>query len=81
LGFSTTRRFHCCLGCFRHDHIRPFDNWWHNAYGLDVAILSPPHVLLMTGSVAISISSLILIGGAMNRSEGRQRTMLRGLFL
>ena len=59
----------------------PFDNWRHNASGLDVAILSPPHVLLMTGSVAISIGSLILIGGAMNRSEGRQRTMLRGLFL
>ena len=35
----------------------------------------------MTGSVAISIGSLILIGGAMNRSEGRQRTMLHGLFL
>ena len=61
--------------------IRPFDNWWHNAYSLDVAILSPPHLWLMTGSVAISIGSLILIGGAMNRSEGRQRTMLRGLFL
>src|SRR5262249_23265145 len=24
----------------------PFDDWWHNAYGLDVKILSPPHVLL-----------------------------------
>src|SRR5262245_14053934 len=24
----------------------PFDNWWHNAYGLDVRILSPPHALL-----------------------------------
>src|SRR5918993_3970321 len=21
----------------------PFDNWWHNAYGLDVKIISPPH--------------------------------------
>src|SRR5690242_2152087 len=21
----------------------PFDNWWHNAYGLDVRIISPPH--------------------------------------
>ncbi len=20
----------------------PFDNWWHNAYGLDVKIISPP---------------------------------------
>ena len=35
----------------------------------------------MTGSVAIAVGSLILIGGAMNRSEGRQRNMLRGLFL
>src|SRR5580765_7980549 len=24
----------------------PFDNWWHDAYGLDVVILSPPHSLL-----------------------------------
>ena len=21
----------------------PFDDWWHNAYGLDVKVLSPPH--------------------------------------
>src|SRR5947209_7928748 len=21
----------------------PFDNWWHDTYGLDVKILSPPH--------------------------------------
>jgi hypothetical protein len=59
----------------------PFDNWWHNAYGLDVTILSPPHVLLMSGSVAINIGTLILIGGAMNRSQDRHRAMLRGLFL
>src|SRR2546430_2209322 len=24
----------------------PFDNWWHNAYGLDVKVLSPPHIVL-----------------------------------
>jgi hypothetical protein len=59
----------------------PFDNWWHNAYGLDVTILSPPHVLLMSGSVAINIGTLILIGGAMNRSQYRQRAWLRALFL
>ena len=35
----------------------PFDNWWHNAYGLDVTILSPPHVLLMSGSIAIDIGT------------------------
>ena len=24
----------------------PFDDWWHNAYGLDVKIISPPHTVL-----------------------------------
>src|SRR6266480_3638506 len=24
----------------------PFDDWWHNAYGLDVKIVSPPHAVL-----------------------------------
>src|SRR5271165_2822650 len=59
----------------------PFDNWWHNAYGLDVTILSPPHVLLMSGSIAIDIGTLILIGGTMNRSQGDSRAKLRRLFL
>ena len=27
----------------------PFDNWWHEAYGLDVRIVSPPHTLLAMG--------------------------------
>ena len=27
----------------------PFDNWWHEAYGLDVKIVSPPHTLLAMG--------------------------------
>ncbi len=27
----------------------PFDNWWHNAYGLDVKIVSPPHMVLAAG--------------------------------
>jgi hypothetical protein len=59
----------------------PFDNWWHNAYGLDVTILSPPHVLLMSGSIAIDIGTLILIGGSMNRSQGDSRAKFRRLFL
>jgi hypothetical protein len=59
----------------------PFDNWWHNAYGLDVTILSPPHVLLMSGSIAIDIGTLILISGAMNRFHGDLRAKFRRLFL
>jgi hypothetical protein len=59
----------------------PFDNWWHNAYGLDVKILSPPHVVLITGIVAVQLGSLILILGAMNRAQGKLRDRLNWLFL
>jgi hypothetical protein len=38
----------------------PFDNWWHNAYGLDVKIISPPHVLLGVGMLGISLGALLL---------------------
>ena len=34
----------------------PFDDWWHNAYGLDVKIVSPPHMLLAAGIAACSSS-------------------------
>ena len=47
----------------------PFDNWWHNAYGLDVKIVSPPHTLLMLGVFAVSVGTLIMLLGAMNRAE------------
>ena len=46
----------------------PFDNWWHNAYGLDVKIVSPPHALLILGIRAVSFGVLFLILAAMNRA-------------
>lgn len=39
----------------------PFDNWWHDAYGLDVKILSPPHTVLALGMFAIVIGALLLV--------------------
>ena len=49
----------------------PFDNWWHNAYGLDVKIVSPPHTLLILGDVAIEAGALLLAMSALNRAEGQ----------
>jgi hypothetical protein len=46
----------------------PFDNWWHNAYGLDVQILSPPHVVLLLGMVAIQLGAMLLALSVQNRS-------------
>ncbi len=47
----------------------PFDNWWHNAYGLDVKIISPPHTLLILGIRAIDIGMSFLMLAAMNRAS------------
>jgi hypothetical protein len=59
----------------------PFDNWWHNAYGLDVKILSPPHALLAVGMFGIEFGTLVLLTGQMNRASGALRVKLRALFL
>jgi hypothetical protein len=59
----------------------PFDNWWHSAYGLDVKVISPPHVLLITGVLTVQLGALILILGAMNRAQGALRGRLDWLFL
>jgi hypothetical protein len=45
----------------------PFDDWWHNAYGLDVKIISPPHVVLGLGLLAISVGALLLVLSRQNR--------------
>src|SRR5713226_5866160 len=54
----------------------PFDNWWHAAYGLDVKILSPPHVLLALGMTALRFGTLVMVVAAMNRAEGEYRAKL-----
>lgn len=59
----------------------PFDDWWHKAYGLDVKIVSPPHVLLILGVFMIMMGALILTLGQMNRAEGSDRAKLNGIFL
>jgi hypothetical protein len=59
----------------------PFDDWWHNAYGLDVRIISPPHVLLAAGFFSIAIGTLTLLLAFMNRADGRVRDALRRVFL
>ncbi len=53
----------------------PFDDWWHNAYGLDVKILSPPHMVLAGGMMAIQLGAMIMALSAQNRAqvEGMER--------
>src|ERR1700674_4663916 len=59
----------------------PFDDWWHNAYGLDVKILSPPHMVLALGLFAVHMGALMLILGQINRASGPLRHQLQMMFL
>jgi len=51
----------------------PFDDWWHNAYGLDVKIVSPPHMVLGAGMTAIIVGAWLMTLAEQNRSAERSR--------
>jgi hypothetical protein len=46
----------------------PFDDWWHNAYGLDVKIMSPPHMVLAVGMISVVLGGMLLVLAAQNRA-------------
>ena len=59
----------------------PFDDWWHAAYGLDVKIISPPHMVLAAGFFGIEFGTIMLLLAFMNRASDQLRTRLQWLFL
>jgi hypothetical protein len=48
----------------------PFDDWWHNTYGLDVTILSPPHTVLLLGMITIQFGAIISVLAYQNLGAG-----------
>jgi hypothetical protein len=68
--------FMCAWGAVGMITSAPFDNWWHNAYGLDVKILSPPHILLALGMTGIRFGTLVLVLAEVNRAAGEYRARL-----
>ena len=60
----------------------PFDNWWHNAYGLDVKIISPPHFVLAAGMIGIELGAMLMALGAQNRATSESsKSRLSTLFM
>jgi hypothetical protein len=59
----------------------PLDNWWHNSFGLDVTILSPPHVVLILGIFIMGLGGLTLTTSQVNQSTGESRSQLDRLLL
>jgi hypothetical protein len=60
----------------------PYDNWWHNTYGLDTKILSPPHTLLLTGMITIQLGAYISVvaAGAGKSFDAKTTTIHNWIF-
>jgi hypothetical protein len=58
----------------------PFDNWWHNAYGLDVKIISPPHMVLSWGMIAIQAGAMLMALARQNRAAPDEQRRLSVLY-
>ena len=58
----------------------PFDNWWHNAYGLDVKIISPPHMVLAWGMIAIQVGAMLTALARQNRANATDQRRLSLLY-
>ena len=58
----------------------PFDDWWHNTYGLDVVILSPPHTLLALGMMMIQFGAIIAVLSSLHAAKIENGTMHKWLF-
>ena len=72
----------CCIwGCFAMLTSAPFDDWWHNTYGLDVQILSPPHALLAIGMFSVVLGVLLLVLSWKNSVAEAQRDSVAKLFV
>ena len=69
----------CIWGAIAMIASAPFDDWWHNAYGLDVKVLSPPHSLLALGFTAIQLGALLIALSRQNRAAHASER--QGLFV
>lgn len=67
----------CIWGTFAMLTSAPFDDWWHNAYGLDVKIISPPHMLLAAGIGAIQCGAMLMAVAWQNRAVGNRQRLGR----
>src|SRR5262245_28291669 len=67
----------CIWGAFAMVTSAPFDDWWHNAYGLDVKIVSPPHIVLALGIAAIQCGAMLMALAWQNRAKGDRRVLGR----
>jgi hypothetical protein len=71
----------CIWGALAMITSAPLDNWWHNAYGLDVQVLSPPHTVLALGIFGIQFGALLLALAEQNRTADPGRSRRYGVLV
>jgi hypothetical protein len=59
----------------------PFDNWWHEAYGLDVKVVSPPHMLLALGAMGVVYGGFALTMAQLNRASAALTHRIETVFI
>jgi hypothetical protein len=59
----------------------PFDDWWHNTYGLDVIILSPPHTLLAFGMMMIQFGAMAAVLSSSHATNSSSKAIHNWLFV
>ncbi|HLZ89353.1 MAG TPA: hypothetical protein VKQ52_18995 [Puia sp.] len=85
--YSPLGSLFCIWGAIAMLTSAPFDDWWHNAYGLDVTILSPPHTLLAMGMIFLQFGACVGICKYLNAdaaepgAPGGRRSILQTLFV
>ena len=78
--YSPLGSLFCIWGAIAMLTSAPFDDWWHNAYGLDVTILSPPHTLLAMGMICLQLGACVSICKYLNIGNGK-KPLLQFLFV
>jgi hypothetical protein len=79
--YSPLGSLFCIWGAIAMLTSAPFDDWWHNAYGLDVTILSPPHTLLAMGMIFLQFGACVSICKYLNNETVTGRAILQFLFV
>ncbi|MBO0951228.1 hypothetical protein J2I46_21770 [Fibrella sp. HMF5405] len=83
--YGSLGAMYCVWGALAMLTSAPFDDWWHNTYGLDVQILTPPHTVLLVGMMMVQFGAIVAVLSLQNQSavaeNPRQAARIRWLFI
>ncbi|MBO0935620.1 hypothetical protein J2I47_03575 [Fibrella sp. HMF5335] len=82
--YGSLGAMYCVWGALAMLTSAPFDDWWHNTYGLDVQILTPPHTILLVGMMMVQFGAIVAVLAQQNQTNSqtdpRQAARIRLLF-